>query len=132
MKRILKYALLVIKKNKILLQIEKKQDKLLLPGGKPHKNEDYLSCLKREIKEELGTEIKEETLRFLGSFEDVAASEDAILRVELYTGELAKTPKPRNEVKRLVWFGKKNNHERLSPVIRNEIMPYLDALRIIK
>ena len=68
MKRILKYALLVIKKNKILLQIEKKQEKLLLPGGKPRKNEDFLKCLKREIKEELNTDIDPDTVKYLGSF----------------------------------------------------------------
>ena len=132
MKRIMKYALLVIKNNKILLQVEKKQEKLLLPGGKPRKGEDARSCLKREIKEELGAEIDTETLKLLGKFEDIAADASAILTVELYLGQLKTKPRPRNEVKRIVRFGKKNDEHRLSPVIRNEIMPYLEAVRLIK
>jgi 8-oxo-dGTP diphosphatase len=132
MKRITKYGLLVIKNNKILLQVEKRQKMLLLPGGKPKKGERYEQCLKREIKEELNSEIEEGTLNYLGRFEDMAADESSILTVWLYSGKLKTKPKPRNEVKRIVWFGKKNNPERLSPVIRNKIMPYLQAVRLIK
>tara|TARA_Y100000310_G_C20698491_1_gene827469 strand:+ start:3458 stop:3844 length:387 start_codon:yes stop_codon:yes gene_type:complete len=128
----MKHALIVVKNNKILLQIEKKQKLLLLPGGKPKKGEDSLSCLKREIKEELNAEINEATLESLGKFEDIAADGNSILTVELYQAELLTKPKPRNEVKKIVWFGKKNDPYRLSPVIRNKIMPYLQAVRLIK
>ena len=132
MNRIMKCALLVIKNNKILLQVEKKQDKLLLPGGKPTKGEDHLVCLKREIREELNSEIDEDSLKYLGKFEDIAADGKSMLTVMLYTGELLTKPKPSNEVKRLVWFGMKGNHDRLSPVIRNQLMPYLKAVRLIR
>ncbi len=132
MKRITKYALIVIKNNKILLQDEKKQETLLLPGGKPRKGENYEKCLKREIMEELGAEIKEGSLKPLGKFEDIAADGEAILTVELYLGGLKTQPKPSNEVKKLVWFGAKNNQEILSPVIRNKILPYLLAVRLIR
>ena len=132
MKRIIKYALIIIRNNKILLQQEKKQDKLLLPGGKPRKGENYEKCLRREISEELGAEIKEGSLKPLGKFEDIAADGKAILTAEIYLGELKTKPKPRNEVKSLVWFGAKNNPWLLSPVIRNKIMPYLLAVRLIR
>ena len=132
MKRITKYALIIIKNNKILLQQEKKQEKLLLPGGKPRKGENYEKCLKREIKEELGPEINTETLKPLGKFEDIAADGKAILTAEIYLGKLNTKPKPRNEVKKLVWFSAKNNQEALSPVIRNKILPYLLAVRLIR
>ncbi|MBI2664253.1 NUDIX domain-containing protein [Candidatus Woesearchaeota archaeon] len=132
MKRIMKHALLVIKNNKILLNVEKKQKLLLLPGGKPIKGENYLQCLKREIKEELNAEISTATLKPLGRFEDIAADNESIITVYLYLGELKTKPKPCNEVKRIVWFGAKNDPYRLSPVIRNKIMPYLKAVRLIK
>ncbi len=132
MKRITKYALIVIRNNKILLQQEKKQEKLLLPGGKPRKGENYEKCLRREIKEELGAEIKEGSLKPLGKFEDIAADGKAILTAELYLGELKTKPKPSNEVKKIVWFNSKNNQGALSPVIRNKVMPYLLAVRLIK
>ncbi|MBI2137246.1 NUDIX domain-containing protein [Candidatus Woesearchaeota archaeon] len=132
MKRILKYGLIVIKNNKILLQLEKEQEKLLLPGGKPKKNETPEECLAREIKEEINAEIKQQSLQQLGRFEDIAADGEAILTVELYKGELKTKPKPANEVKKIIWFGTKNDTERLSPVIRNKILPYLTAMRMIK
>ncbi len=132
MKRIMKYALIVIKNGKFLLQVEKKQDKLLLPGGKPRKGENYEKCLRREIKEELGAEIREGSLKPLGKFEDIAADGKAILSAELYLGELKAKPKPRNEVKRLVWFGSKSDQWLLSPVIRNKVLPYLLAVRLIR
>lgn len=132
MKRIIKYALIIIKNNKILLQLEKKQEKLLLPGGKPRKGENYEKCLKREIKEELDAEIKEGSLKPLGRFEDIAADGKAILTAEIYLGELKTTPKPRNEVKKLIWFRVKDRQDILSPVIRNKIIPYLLAVRLIK
>ena len=132
MRRILKYALIIVRNNKILLQLEKKQDRLLLPGGKPRKGENYAKCLKREIKEELSAELKEESIKYLGKFEDIAADGKSILTVELYSGELKTKPKPRNEVMKTVWFGTKNDTYRLSPVIRNKIMPYLEAVRMIR
>lgn len=132
MKRIIKYALIIIKNNKILLQLEKKQEKLLLPGGKPRKGENYEKCLKREIKEELGAEIDTETLKPLGKFEDIAADGKAILTAELYLGNLKTKPHPRNEVKKLVWFRAKDRQDVLSPVIRNKVLPYLLAVRLIK
>jgi len=132
MKRIMKYALIVIKNNKILVQLEKKQEKLLLPGGKPRKGEDYKKCLRREIKEELRAEVNEDSLKALGRFEDIAADGKAILTAELYLGELKGTPKPSNEVKKIIWFGTKNDQDRLSPLIRNKVIPYLLAVRLIK
>ncbi len=132
MKHIIKYALLIIKDNKVLLQEEKDQDKLLLPGGKPKKGEDAISCLKREIKEELSADIIEETLRHLGKFEDIAADGVSILSAEIFLGELKTKPKPSGEVKKIVWFGLKDNFEKLSPVIRNKVLPYLEALRLLK
>jgi len=132
MKRILKCALISIRNNKILLQHEENQELLLLPGGRPKKGENYIDCLEREIKEELGAEIDPKSIKSLGKFEDVAADGKSILTVELYSGELTTKPKPRNEVKRIVWFGRKNDQNRLSPVIRNKIMPYLEAVKLIK
>ena len=88
MERIIKYALLVIESNKVLLQAEKDQEKLLLPGGRPIEGEDYLKCLKREVKEELSAEVDEASLELLGTFEDVAADGKSILSAKLYLGKL--------------------------------------------
>jgi len=131
MDRIMKYGLLVVKNKKILLQDEKGHTKLLMPGGKPLKGEDPVKCLVREIKEELNAEIDVKSLQYLGKFEDIAAKREAILTMELYKGDLTTKPKPSNEVKKLVWFGKTSNQDRLSPIIRNKVMPYVNAMRLL-
>ena len=64
--------------------------------------------------------------------EDIAADGKSILTAELYIGELAKAPRPGKEVKKIVWFGAGNDLTKLSPVIRNKIIPYLQAVRLIK
>lgn len=45
---------IIVKDNKILLSYEKKNNKYVIPGGGVEENENYLNCLKREIKEETG------------------------------------------------------------------------------
>jgi 8-oxo-dGTP diphosphatase len=132
MKRILKYAVIIVKNGKILLQKETKQKLLLLPGGKPHSGESPHRCIKREIKEELKADIDVSSLRYLGKFEDIAADGTSIVTVELYTGTLATPPKTTSVVRKLVWFGKNSRQEVLSPVIRNKILPYLIVMRILK
>ena len=131
MKRIMKYGLLIVRNNRILLQKEKDEEKLLLPGGRPKRREDYLKCLRREIKEELDATINENELQYLGKFEDSTADGKSELTIELYLGTLKDTPKPSGEVEKIIWFGLKNRPERLSPVIRNKIMPYLKAVNIL-
>jgi 8-oxo-dGTP diphosphatase len=132
MKRILKYAVIIEKNGKILLQKEAKQKLLLLPGGKPHTGETPQHCITREIQEELKADIDASSLRYLGKFEDIAADGTSIVTVELYTGQLATPPKTTSVVRKLVWFGKNSRQEVLSPVIRNKILPYLTVVRILK
>ena len=46
-------------KSKVLLfKVEDERDFYLLPGGKIHINEDSLSAIKREVKEELGYDLE--------------------------------------------------------------------------
>ena len=132
MNQILKHALLVVKDGKFLVQKEKKHELLLMPGGKPEKGEEPLECLKREIMEELNAEIDMDTLKHLGKFEDIAADNESIITMILYQAELKTKPKPCKDIEKLVWFSAKSNPEKLSPVIRNKILPYLKAVGIIK
>ena len=132
MKRILKYALIITRNNKILLQKEAKHTLLLLPGGKPKKKETPEQCIKREIMEAIKADIDVASLRYLGRFEDINAEGDAIVTVELYAGTLLSRPKTSRVVRKLIWFGKKSNQKLLSPVIRNKILPYLIAVRMVQ
>ena len=52
---------IIVKDNKILLSYEKKNNKYVIPGGGVEENENYITCLKREIKEETGYIVTKET-----------------------------------------------------------------------
>ena len=127
MKTIQKSALAVIQGNKLLVVRPHNSQFLLMPGGKPNVGESSESALKREIMEELSCSIDEKTIKFLGTFEDVAAgSNGSIVRIDLYRGTLIGTPKPSSEIEELVWISSKDvSLPQLSPIIKNKIIPFL-------
>ncbi len=126
MKTYRKYALCIIKENRLLVQEEIGEKYYLLPGGRAEAEEGAIQALCREVREELGIELELSTLNFLGKFEDVAAgSEDDRVQVELYQGEFQGKLTPSSEVKKLIWFDKNDDREKLAPVTRNKILPAL-------
>jgi len=127
-----KYALCIIRDNRLLVLEESGQPFYLLPGGRPEVGENWLGTLSRELKEELGVTLDTASLRHLGAFEDIAAGEDnAKVHVELYQGDFSGEMKPGSEVKRLVWFARDDDWARLAPVTRNKILPALLQLGLL-
>ena len=126
MKTYFKYALCIIRDNRLLVLEESDQELYLMPGGRPEAGESGEQALSREIKEELGVNLATRSLKYLGSFEDVAAGQgDALVHIELYLGDFSGEMKPCSEVERLVWFAKDDDWNRLAPVTRNKILPAL-------
>ncbi len=126
MKTYFKYALCIIRDNRLLVLEEADQELYLMPGGRPEAGEDLPQALSRELNEELGVKLDTTTLRYLGAFEDAAAGrEDATVHLELYLGDFTGELKPCSEVKRLVWFDKNDDWTKLAPVTRNKILPAL-------
>ena len=104
----------------------------LMPGGKLEENSDA-DCLKAEIKEELGCDLEEKSLEFIGEYTDVAATPGRDVTIRLYTGKLLGEPKPSTEIGALHWIGKKDaNNLKVSPIIRNKIIPDLVKKNILK
>jgi 8-oxo-dGTP diphosphatase len=132
MKTFHKYALCIIRDNRLLVQEEEDHDLYLMPGGRPEAGESPEATLVREIKEELGVDLLTETLRFIGSFEDKAAGPvDARIHMELYTGDFRGELRPCSEVKRLVWFAASDDWNKLAPITRNKILPALMERKLI-
>ena len=126
MKTYYKYALCIIRYNRLLVLEEADNEFYLMPGGKPEAGESAEQTLKREIKEEIGVELDTRTLHYVGAFEDVAAGDtDARVHIELYSGDFSGEMKPSSEVTRLVWFSPKDDIAKLAPVTRNKILPAL-------
>mgnify|MGYP002034191539 FL=1 len=124
-RKIFKYGLAVVRNKKLLVLREKNTSKYLLPGGRPEKGENIEKTLNREIKEELNTIIRPGSVRFYGTFEDVAANEpDTIIRISLSIGEIEGVLEPSSEIEETAWIG--SNHSLiLAPSIKNKILPAL-------
>ena len=99
---------------------------LLSPGGQLEKDEGEVENLQREIKEELNAEVDTDSLKYLETFEDVAADRDETrVRIKLYLGEIKGNPTPSSEISEFIWFSKDDSWDELSPILKNKIIPYL-------
>ena len=108
--------------------------RLILPGGRIEKNEDAMTCLARELREELG-EVTAFNLQQIGTYQDSAHSDDPsvvkTLKIELFSGELKGDPKPCSEIIELVWFGRHSDPNELTPILKNKILPDLIRKKIL-
>jgi 8-oxo-dGTP pyrophosphatase MutT (NUDIX family) len=88
----------------------------------------------REIKEELDVDIDKPSLKFIGEYIDVAAGDPTKdVSIRLYEGKIIGEPKPSHEIKFFHWLSRNDlSHPRLSPIIRNKILPDLIKRNILK
>lgn len=132
MKKLFKCALVIVKDNKFLINRKSINQLFLMPGGKPLQDEDDISCLKREIKEEHDCDIIKDSIKFLAFFEDKAVNEkDTVISMNIYVGKIKGVPIPSSEIIEQRWFGKNDDLNLLSPIIRNKILPFLMEKGII-
>ncbi len=105
----------------------------LFPGGKIEE-EDEFECIVREIWEELDCEVAVETLEFVGAYMGPAAGDPSrTVAIRLYKGEIVGKPTPSSEIKFIHWIGRDDiNNERVSPIIRRQILPDLIERDILK
>lgn len=126
MKIINKVALAVFKDKKMLQVRTKKQPEVFYTlGGKYEEGEDDIACLKREVKEELGCGIDEDSLKFLKEFKDVAHGGQDMLNVRMYKGKLIGEPKPSSEIVETGWFDSNSDPKKLSIIAQRTIFPWL-------
>jgi len=126
-----KVALINISDKKVLVALSKLKSKLYLPGGKRESNESDLECLKREIKEELNVEIKEDSVRYFGTFEAPADGKDegVLVRMKCYFADYLGMLEAANEIDSFEWVTYSDKH-RASAVV-NLILDKLKELDII-
>jgi 8-oxo-dGTP pyrophosphatase MutT (NUDIX family) len=105
----------------------------IMPGGQ-FQEVTVEECLKNEIKEELSCEVDFSTLTFVDEYTDVAAGRpDRDVSIKLYSGSLIGTPTPSTEIKEIHWIGKEDaQNERVSPIVRNKIIPDLVSKGLLK
>lgn len=127
-----KVGLLTLRGDRMLLCRKSRDTSLLiLPGGCLEEGESAEECLLREITEELG-EVQVRGVQYLGTYRDIAAGhETKVVQIRLYAGELVGEPVPQAEIAELVWFGPSDDRTRLSPSLKNKILPDLIAREIL-
>ena len=132
----LKVGLLVVKniggeKKFLVCQKDNFTSQYIMPGGQIDKD-DEIECLQDEIREELDSDFDVDKLEFIGTYEDVAAGAlDKKVVIKLYKGELLENPKPSSEIIKLIWLGKNDDLNNVSPIVKNKIIPDLIKRRII-
>lgn len=103
----------------------------IMPGGQLDGDSD-MDCLQKEIREELSCEVDMSSVSIVGDYTDVAASSpDRDVLIRLYQGNLIGEPRASSEIGKLHWVGKTDT-ERLSPIIKNKILPDLIAKGLLQ
>jgi 8-oxo-dGTP diphosphatase len=71
----------------------------------------------REVKEELSVDLVEESIRFLGNFEEQAHghAEGVMVKMQCYTSKFKGDLKPAAEIEAMIWLNFKDLEE-VSPV----------------
>ncbi|WP_461142799.1 NUDIX hydrolase [Salinifilum aidingensis] len=89
---------------RLLLVRAARQRSFYLPGGKIDPGETELEALRREVREELGGEVR--APRLLGRYRADAVGQGAGVQVELscYAGQLRGEPRPAAEIAELAWM----------------------------
>ena len=133
-----KIGLLVLNENQTeFLVCEKSPENVtsdyIMPGGK-FEEATEIETLKAETKEELNCEVDVESLQYIAEYIDVAAGRpDRDVSIKLYRGKIIGTPIPSTEIKKIHWINKKDQtNQKVSPIIRNKIIPDLVIRRILK
>jgi 8-oxo-dGTP diphosphatase len=126
-REIKKIGLAVMHGGRVLLVRKRGSNFLILPGGKPEKDETDTQALSRELEEELGCQIISDQLTFLGTFSDEAAGMPGVrVTIKLYTGPLVGNPSPQAEIDSIVWWTPaEHDYLSLAPSLKNSILPFL-------
>lgn len=95
----------------------------ILPGGKPDADESDMTCLMREVMEELGVHVYG-NIDYLGTYGAPAADmEDRMVMVRAYRGQVHGDPTPRSEIAEMHWMDIHDPDVPIADTIRKGIIP---------
>ena len=123
-----KVGALILVDKKILLARPKDKGAFLIPGGKREGDESDEQTLRREILEELGTEIT--SMKHYGTFQDEAVFGGTV-KIAAYLCSVKSKMKPQSEIEEIRFFGKDEleplGKDKIGSVMKNHILPKLVA-----
>jgi 8-oxo-dGTP diphosphatase len=126
---VVKVGLALFDGSRLLTVRKRGSDYFILPGGKLERGETDEAALRREVREELSCDLVDGSLRWIGVFSDEAAdAPGTIVKVRLYAGRLLGRIRAASEIVETKWFDPStDDHGRLAPSIRNQILPLLSS-----
>jgi|TARA_B110001450_G_scaffold124356_1_gene117063 8-oxo-dGTP diphosphatase len=110
MKEVDKIAFIEIKNGRILSTKSKGKSKYYIPGGKRELGETDEQTLVREIIEELDVRIKNDTIKYVGTFkaQSDGAKEGVLVKMTCYNAKYDGILKPKNEIEEIKWLNYKD------------------------
>jgi 8-oxo-dGTP diphosphatase len=116
-------TLVVIQDGRMLLVRKEGATAFILPGGKPEAGESLEQAVRREVREELGSEI--EGLAYAASFQDEAAdAPDLDVLVHVHVGRLASRPRAQAEIRDVAWCDMSAPAVPIAPSLARQIFGY--------
>jgi 8-oxo-dGTP diphosphatase len=110
---------------RVLLVRKRGTAAFMQPGGKRDAGESDVAALSRELTEELGCSVVENSARSLGVFESSAANEPGFrVRAAVYAVAIEGAIEPKAEIEEVVWVDPRalpNVH--FAPLTRDHVLP---------
>jgi len=118
-------ALIRDDQGRVLLVRKRRTAAFMQPGGKRDAGESDIAALSREVAEELGCWVDQNSARALGVFECAAANEPGYrVRAAVYAVNVEGAIEPHAEIEQVVWINPQAVHNiALAPLTRDHVLP---------
>jgi 8-oxo-dGTP diphosphatase len=90
--------------SKLLLVRVRENQHWYLPGGKVESHESPQSALQRELAEELGIQLRPNTIRYLYTVVGPAYGQPGLVELVCFSGERSGDPQARGEISEVQWL----------------------------
>ena len=117
-------ALIRDDRGRVLLVRKRGTAAFMQPGGKRDAGESDVAALSRELVEELGCRVTENSVRPLGVFECAAANEPGVrVQAAVYAVDVEGAIKPQAEIDEMVWVDPRALPDlHLAPLTRDHVL----------
>lgn len=129
MRRFITVGYIYIGNSKILLVKSFKHNAFYVPGGKLEKDEDEISAIIREVKEEINVDLDRQSISHYKNFTDQAHDEPTGTQVTIicYTAQHQGNPQPSNEIEKMQYFSHQEYHN--LPELASAVTLIVDNLK---
>jgi len=127
-----KIAGIIINNRKLLMCRKYEEPHFIMPGGKVVEGESKRETLERELKEELGVELK--SMREFKTWEAPHfRDKDKIVRMETYFVEIKGEPKAIGEINEIEWIDTsyKSKGLKIASIDEDYLVPELNKMNLI-